>query len=142
MRSNKTQELAHRVCHYYKNVCDRDRKLTYRHFTSEGIPKSTIFSILKRFEISGSRNYKKLTGRPAKVMSSKVVKKIEKIYNNDPGVSVGNVAKKMRLPKTTIQRIKAEKLGLRTYKASTIPTYTEDQKKEPKKIVEKLVKKG
>ena len=134
MRSNKTQELSHIVCHYYKNVCNYDKKLTYSHFTSEGIAKSTICSILKRFEISGSANYKKLTGRPAKVMSSKVVKKVEKIYNNNPGVSVENVAKKMRLPKTTIHRIKAEKLGIPTYKASTVPKYTQEQKIREKKL--------
>ena len=78
MRTNKIQELAHSVNHYLKNVCDGNSKLTYIHFTSQDIEKFTIWSIFKRFETSSSANYKKLTSYPAKVMSLKVKKKINK----------------------------------------------------------------
>ena len=52
----------------------------------------------------------------------------------------------MKLPKITINRIKVEKLGIRTYKALTVPKQTEEQKirtkKNCRKIAEKRFKSG
>src|SRR5579863_9574056 len=125
MRSKGSEELAKRICHYYEKVCGGDRKMTYSHFISEGISKVTICRVLNRFGATGTAEYKKSVGRPARVATPKVIKKVGKLYQKDPGVSERFVTQALTLAKTTVHRIKAVKLGLRSYRATPAPKYTQ-----------------
>ena len=143
MVNKNSQNLADRICHYYEKIVNKDRKLTYLHFSREGIAKGTICRILKRYELSGTSTYKKSPGRPVKKMTSKVIKKVDENYKTQPNVSERSLARKLNLSKTTLHRIKVDKLNLKTYKATTTPKYTAKQEARAKtncrKILEKML---
>lgn len=140
MRSKTSQQLANEVCHYYEKVVARSKTLAYSHFKSLGIHPVTICRILQRYEATGTANYQKLTGRPVRVMTSEVITSVDKLYKKNSGVSGRNLAEKLKLPKTIIHIIKAQKLNIKSLKAINAPKYTEQQKKRAKTISAKLQK--
>lgn len=141
MRSKTSEQLGRDVCHYYENVVSRSKKLTCSHFIDQQIPKSTICRILQRYEQRGTADYKKKSGRSVRVATPKAIKAVDKEYKKDPGMSVRNLAHKLKLSPTTVHNIKVKKLGIKSYKAISAPKYTEEQKKRSKtncwKIAEK-----
>ena len=138
MVNKNSQNLADRICHYYEKIVNKDRKLTYLHFTREGIAKGTICRILKRYELSGTSTYKKPPGRPVKKMTSKVIKKVDENYKTQPNVSERSLARKLNLSKTTLHRIKVDKLNLKTYKPQLPPSTQRSRKRGQKQTVEKF----
>ena len=65
MARRESADFAKRVIHYYENQCNKNKLLTVRHFAAEGKSRALIYNIIRRFEASGSVEYKKLSGRPA-----------------------------------------------------------------------------
>lgn len=141
MRSKTSEQLGRDVCHYYENVVSRSKKLTYSHFIDQQIPKSTICHILQRYEQRGTADYKKKSGRSVRVATPKAIKAVDKEYKKDPGMSVRNLAHKLKLSPTTVHNIKVKKLGIKSYKAISAPKYTEEQKKRSKTNCRKIAEK-
>ena len=73
MNRNEKETRA-RIVHSYINQANKCKKTTYAHFIVEGVPKSTSFDILKKYEDNSSIYYKSLCGRP------QVIRKIIEVY--------------------------------------------------------------
>jgi hypothetical protein len=48
--ASKEASLRNRVYKFYEQNIDRGKSFTYRHFAAENVSKSTLYSILQRFE--------------------------------------------------------------------------------------------
>jgi hypothetical protein len=63
MNRIERQAFAKRVVHFYTNISNFNKDLTVKHFLSEFHRKATLYAIIKRYEISGTANFKPLSGR-------------------------------------------------------------------------------
>jgi hypothetical protein len=74
MKRSESEAFAKRVCHYYKNVTNCNKKETVWHFAVEGKPKSTIYGILKRLEENNDTKYKPIPGKPPSQCTPKMIR--------------------------------------------------------------------
>ena len=44
----KNQAIADNIFHYYKNVGNRNKSVTTKHFMQQGIPRTSIYRIISR----------------------------------------------------------------------------------------------
>ena len=84
MTRQEHEYTASRVVQYYENVADRNKIVTVCHFIEEGIPRRTIYNILKRYEESHSIEFKKIPGRPAVLSSPEKVIRVKRVFESDP----------------------------------------------------------
>ena len=72
------KDLAKKVINFYKNQAKEDTKTTWHFFKQEGIPKTNVHCYIKRFKDSKNIQFKKPSGRTAKVGTTKVKNRIKK----------------------------------------------------------------
>src|SRR5690348_15244738 len=129
MRTREAEAKAKMICHYYETVAKRNRSAVYKHFTAAGTSKATICRILNRYEEKGSIEYSWKGGRKPSVSTHRNVKRLEKLLEKAPDMSMRTAAGKMDVSKSAVQRMKADKLGMKTYVAQKVPKYVKDQAK-------------
>ena len=96
-----------------------------KHFQMENIPRSRIYSIIKRCENGLPIEDKSRTGRPAK-MHHEQQKKLKKCAENRVGVSQRKLAMKFSVSQSCVRR-NIEKVGLRYHKRQQAPKYSPKQ---------------
>lgn len=141
MKRLEQEALAKRIVHFFENNGNHDLKITCRHFMAEGIARSTIKDIIRRYQQRGSIIWKAKLGRPAAVATPKVVNTISKLYHKDPTTSVRSGAAKVGLKKSTYDWIKVHKLGITARRKQTVPKYTGNQKERAKTACRKIYRK-
>jgi hypothetical protein len=67
MSSNKELSIRERVGNFYLNNKHMKKSLIVNHFKFEGIPKSTIYSIIKRVDIGISLDRKSGSGQSERI---------------------------------------------------------------------------
>ena len=72
-------------------------------------------------------------------MTAKVIKKVDENYKTSPNVSDHNMESKLNLSKTSLDRIKVNKLKSKTYEATTTPKHTGNQEARAKTNCPKIV---
>ena len=73
---------------FHEKHCDKPKTFTVNHFAAEGVPRSTLFDILKRKEDGISSERQSGSGRPAKIMTKSGIKRLVKLERqNSPNVS-------------------------------------------------------
>lgn len=127
MQGLENQLFSNRVVHYYENCTDKNKINTVRHFVAEGKSKRTIYNVLSRYEANGTAEFRKIKGRPCVKMSPKKVKKVEKAFKRDPSISVRVAAKKLNMKKSTVSKIKVNKLGITARVKTKAPKYSDGQ---------------
>ena len=63
------------------------RNSTADHFMAGGVPKSTVYKIIKQYLARGTFERRRGSGRPAKIMTSMNKQRLKRIINNKTGVS-------------------------------------------------------
>jgi transposase len=134
------QVIANRVVQYYRTRGRFKKNFTVKHFEDEGINRRTIYRIINRFESTGSSMFRPITGRKRSVSTPKNIKKVVKLLNFS-NKSIREVANKVMIPKSTVQRIK-ENYGIRTRRCRTVPKYTVDQQNRAKTNCRKIYRKS
>ena len=132
MTRQEHEYTASRVVQYYENVADRNKIVTVRHFIEEGIPRRTIYNIIKRYEESHSIEFKKIPGRPAVLSSPEKVIRVKRVFESDPCITVNQAAKKLKMSVANVSKIKVKKLGIRARTKKFAPKYIKDQKNRVK----------
>ena len=115
-----------------------DSSKTYKHFLEENIPKSTIAMVLRRYRSTGICTTKSSTGRPMKQKNVLAKNKIKKLIQHHPNISIRKGASKLKISRSTFQRLAKHKLGFKTYKRQKVPKYIKDQENRAKKGCRKL----
>ncbi len=88
MRRSERQALTKIVVHFYGNIANFNKVLTVKHFLRESDRRSTLYQIIKRYEASGSAQFKPMTGRKPSVSTDKMKKKVKKLFEIEPNTSV------------------------------------------------------
>jgi transposase len=91
MAQKEREALAKLVVTFDKNQTNTSKKSTISHFVKAGIPRSTLYRILKKYAEHGTTTFFPKSGRPAKI-STQQVKSLVKKVNNKTGVSQRKLA--------------------------------------------------
>ena len=132
MRYLNHEEYAKRVISYYENTAKKSKFDTFKHFKNQGKTKSPIYKIISRYQSTNIVGHLKSTGRPAIVGTEKMKNVISKIYDKYPSTSVSAAAKKLRIKRSTLSKIKVKKLGIRAYTNKKTRKYIKNQEKRAK----------
>lgn len=124
MRTITNQHRADRVVNFYKKFFP-SRRETYSHFKAEGVARSTIQSILDRYDATGQSKYSNKSGPKPTVATPATIKKVAKIFCQDPNISVRDAASKLKISPTSLVKCK-KKADIVTRKCRKAPKYTGD----------------
>uniref|UniRef100_A0A158P4G2 Tc1-like transposase DDE domain-containing protein n=1 Tax=Tetranychus urticae TaxID=32264 RepID=A0A158P4G2_TETUR len=119
--------LAERVISFYCDSGAFDSKVTWLHFKSEGIPSSTFYGIIKRYNEEKRVKTNFSSGRPVKIMTPKVLRAVDNLYAGNPSISETQAAKKLKLSVSTLGHIKRKKLGMKARVKVTKPKASPEQ---------------
>lgn len=96
-----------------------------KHFQIEGVPRSTVYGVIKRFERGLPCEDKPRTGRPGK-LNKKQQQNLKESVENRVGISQRKLALKFKMSQSSIHR-NLSKLGLKYYKRQRAPKYNQKQ---------------
>ncbi len=89
MNRSKNEAFAKTVVHYFTNISNYNKKATVEYFRKGGHSKWTTYKIIKRFESTGSAEYKHLNARRKPTVSApQATKRMIKLFKRQPNVSV------------------------------------------------------
>lgn len=132
MKRFEKEARAKRIIQFYIGQGCESKKTTCEHFAAEGVPKSTLYGIIRRFEVTRLTEYKSLVGRPRSVATPQVVQKIKQVFTDRPNTSVRNLASKMKIARSTLSHIKIKTLHLRARTKKIVPRYINNQETRAK----------
>lgn len=122
MKQQEREALAKFVVTFYENENNISKKSTISHFMKAGIPRSTLYRILKKHADHGTTTFLPKSGRPAKI-STQQIKKLVKKVNNKTGVSQRKLARQYGVSQSTISRVLERKTTIKILKRKTAPKY-------------------
>ncbi len=119
---SKQEALRERIVNFYEKFCDAGKKFTVDHFTLEGVPKRTIYNILKCPKVIRKPG----PGKKAKIMTKNGIKRLERMFDNKAGVSQRHAAKLYECTQQYISK-SLRKVGVKARKKQKSPDYTDAQ---------------
>ncbi|KAL4490738.1 hypothetical protein ABPG72_021792 [Tetrahymena utriculariae] len=136
------QELKReRVYNFYLDNRKKGKYFTYSHFKDEHIPKSTIYRIIDRAEKGIGADRVQGSGRIAKKMTQKNIKKLTLMFDHQDGVSQRQAAKEFDCDHSYISKTLKKKTQIRAMKKQKIPDRTDLQKKQAQTKCGRLLRK-
>ena len=84
MKGVEEKKLAERILSFYNNYANKSSKVTWNHFKKEEIPRSTVYSYIKRFKDFDEVYFKKKPGRVPTIATSKKLESIKKLLEQIP----------------------------------------------------------
>lgn len=138
MRRAEQELLSKRVVHYYENFANRRKSTTVLHFTREGYPRRTIYNVLQRFEARHESGFRMIPGRPTSIATPRVLRQLATIFKNKPSTSVREASQRLKVPKSTVQRMKKDILCLRGFVKQKAPKYVKNQESRAKSGCRKI----
>lgn len=126
MSSNESN-LRFRVYAFYRENINRGKSFTVRHFQNEEVPRSTIYSILQRFEDGLAPERKTGSGRIAKIFTPKKIKRLATMFDNSDRQSIRSAARKFNASSTMVHKVLRTKTTIRFRKKQSIPARTDNQ---------------
>ena len=106
---------------FHEKHCDKPKNFTVDHFEAKGVPRSTLFDILKRKENGISSERQSGRGRPAKIMTKSGIKRLVKLFDHKCGISQLKPARKMKWSQFIINWALKNKTSIRKRKKSKTP---------------------
>ncbi len=128
----KQSELRKRMYCYMEKHKDKSKKFIVDHFISEGVSKSTIYSILKRKESGTDFNRRVGSGRTAKIFNKKGLAKLKRLVDHKDGIFQKKLAKTFECSQQYISKTLKNKLKINRRKKIDIAQRTSKQQDEAK----------
>jgi transposase len=91
-----TLKLRKRIYNFFLENRKRGKQFTFLHFRDEGVPRSTIYSIIQRVESGKSVERVPGSGRKAKIMTKKNIKALKLLFDHNDNVSQNQAARKFK----------------------------------------------
>ena len=126
--NSKEESLRKRVYQFYFENYDKKKNFTVKHFAAEKVPKSTIYSIIKRAESNYSYNRAVGSGKKAKIMTKAGIKRLCTLFDHKCNISHRQAARKMKCHHTLIGKVLKKYTNIKCRKKTKIPKRTEEQK--------------
>lgn len=128
INTSKEDALRKRVYQFVKDHPEWDKKAVVKHFTDEGVPRTTCYDILQRME-KNLPPERKVRSSPAKIkMTRDKVSLLKKQFDHKDGLSQRDRAKRFQVHQATICRTLKNKTSIRYYKKKRAPKRTPEQK--------------
>ena len=137
--SNNEEALRKRVYAFLDLHLKENKAFIVNHFRMEKVPKSTMYNILQRKEKNIGPERKVGSGRTAKKMPKKQIKRLEKSIDKKDGVSQRRLAKRFNVSQPYVSKIINEKTSIRYRKKVKAPKRTPAQKAAVRPKCRKLV---
>ena len=104
------------------------RKCTADHLMAKGVPKSTVYKIIKHYLAQGTFERRRGSGRPAQIMASLNKQRLKRIINHKSGFSQQALASKFSCDQSYICRL-IKKLNNTYRRRMKDPKYKDDDTK-------------
>lgn len=140
MRS-KQEETRKRIYEFFLKNRSKGKKFTVDHFEVEKIPKRTIYRIIKRAENDSGHERVKGSGRIAKIMNKKNIKRLKAMFDHHDGVSQRQAARKFKCTQPMICKTLKTKTRIVCFKKKKIPMRTEAQRERIRICCDRLYRK-
>ena len=127
-----------RIVQYYTTHRNVGKLPTVQHFMSEGVPRSTIYNIIKNFEQGKSVKRKSGSGRKAKIMTTSRVKWLKRRMLSINQPSSRALSRILCCSHQHVTKTIRSKANLMCKKKVKGPRYSEDQQTAIKKACRKL----
>ena len=89
------QGLKRKCVHeFYLASRSKGKTFTYNHFRAEKVPKTTVYDIIKRAENNSGHQRVRGSGRIAKKMDKKSIRRLKTMFDHQDGVSQTQAARK------------------------------------------------
>ena len=108
------------------------KKETADHFIDEGVPRSTIYSIISNYEKTGTIKRKPGSGRPPRIMTNYRKAGLRRKSNNKADISSKQIAREYGCDDSYV-RSTIRSMGIRCYRKRPAPYYTDEQQEMVKK---------
>lgn len=135
------EKLAERVCNFHKTHANRDSKITWSFFKKEGIPRSTVYSYIKKYGESEKVHFKRPPGHRAVLGTTKLRNRIKKIDKTRPSTTTVAAAKEVEISKSYLSTIKVHDLGIKARTKKRAPNNNPSQKSRINDNCKKLLQK-
>lgn len=146
MARGERELLQKRILQFYLNSVDRVKSKVVNHFKVEGVHRSTIYSIIKKYEESGCIGDQPRSGRPATVATKTNKRLIKRLFQNKDKISTRIAAARLNISRSSISRLKRRSSGIRSYVKEKAPKYKDGQEARAKTgalhVYRKLVPSG
>lgn len=133
MGKGEREHLQSRIVHFYLNHANQEKSKTVEHFSNEGIPRRTIYSVIQKFNKFGHIGDLPRSGRPVTVSTEKTKSKVRKMFEGKDRISTRMAAAKLNISQSSVARIKLRQLGIRSFVKQKAPKYTDRQMDRAKK---------
>ena len=123
------EQIARQILTYHIWCENSTSKITVCHFVKQGIPRRTIYDVLKCYDERKTTNFLPKSGRPLR-LSNKDVQALVKSVNNKTGIKKRRRARRFGVYQSTISRTLTHKTTVKIYTRKSAPKYrNENQKK-------------
>jgi hypothetical protein len=103
-------------------------------------PRSTIYSIIRRYNELGSTADRQISGRPSVFQDKKLQKRVRQMLYRNPEHSGRKLAQTLRVDKETLRRYIRGKLCMKPFKKQKVQLLTEINKKKQVQRSRQLLK--
>lgn len=110
-----------------------------KHFVKQGMNRRTVYRYVKRLKEDGDTKSRYSPGHKPHVLTTKIKKKLFKLFDGKVGATVANASRKLRIGEKVIKRWLKE-LGIKRKSRKVIPCSTEKQKKKQQVILHKIAR--
>ena len=122
MKVTESEHIRKRV---YSMLALRPKADVVKHFLKKSIPRSTIYSVIKRFEANLTFERKLKSGRPSE-FNRVTLRKLKKAVVDKTGVSQNQLPRKFKVSQS-IMCANLAKMGVKYRKRIKSPKYTKKQ---------------
>ena len=137
----------------YWDILKMEQRHTIEYFHNQGLRPCQIFNQLKKFGMKRDMVYRTVkrlnetgsvadrtrSGRPASVVTKKMVASVRAWIIRNPAQSQRKLARALKTSKTSMRRIIREEIRLKPYKKSIVYGLTNAQKKKRHERTKKLI---
>ena len=123
---SKQGALRNRVYKFFEENKNPGKSFTLKHFTSEKVPRRTVYAILSRLEDFPAQR-KPGSGATIQKMTQRQVNRLKKDFNHKTGISKRQSARKFNISQQRVCQL-LQNNGICARKKKKIPSRTEQQK--------------
>ena len=138
----KSKQEICREYNYYLSHRDEGKSATVNHFKGENIHKVTIYRIIQRAENESRHERVQGSGRIAKKMTKKNIKRLKAMMDYKDKISQCQAARKFNCSQPYIFKTLKRKSNIKKRKKKKIPKRTENQKAKAKTLCGRLYRKS
>ena len=139
--SSKQEALRKRIYEFFLANRSSGKKYTVAHFQAENVSRSTIYNIIRRAERDSGHERVFGSGRKAKIMTKKNIKRLNTMFNHRDGVSTRQAARKFKCDHSLIIKTLSRKTDIKHIKKKKIPLRTDKQQERIPGCCDRLYRK-